>query len=241
MLNVILCYSRKFDQHQFSSKNNTELKEAVKKSSLHFGNEPMRYYFLLPLALLVVGVNWHHNERVYVNELVAHRCVMQSSRLVNLVTPDESAIDASDDHNDAERVGVLGGPWLNQVQICDYEPLEEEKAWKVHVHYVPFVKLFDQHVEGLPCLFHVDHLKSLYQHSLYENWDHDRCDDEEYRDERHELVESCLVVFRLAQFDQRVVGQVEVHNLIVLQVDVESELGQLLLNQFFGFPVRIKK
>ena len=40
---------------------------------------------------------------------------MQSSRLVNLVTPDESAIDASDDHNDAERVGVLGGPWLNQV------------------------------------------------------------------------------------------------------------------------------
>lgn len=43
MLNVILCYSRKFDQHQFSSKNNTELKEAVKKSSLHFGNEPMRY------------------------------------------------------------------------------------------------------------------------------------------------------------------------------------------------------
>jgi len=42
-------------------------------------------------------------------------------------------------------------------------------------------------------------------------------------------------VFRLAQFDQRVVGQVEVHNLIVLQVDVESELAQLLLNQLFGF------
>jgi len=160
---------------------------------------------------------------------------MQSSRLVNLVTPDESAIDASDDHNDAERVGVLGGPWLNQVYIGDYEPLEEEKAWKVHVHNVPFVELFDQHVEGLPCLFDMDHLKSLYQHSLNENWDHNRWDDEEYRDERHKLVESCLIVFRLAQFDQRVVGQVEVHNLIVLQVDVESELAQLLLNQLFGF------